>query len=208
MLDERKHHSITLIACLSHYLRTPPTAESLTLLFEGHPGAGISNVGLESGEGPIVIRFMVADAGGQLHVCRCEPETFALLLTITAGGGSVFIDRTDDRLYLKVHGQMTSSAGIIFGRVVVGAEDGEEVEYLNSDRLDFRHSNLRIARRRSKAKRSPIDIIVETLGTYVDIPDAVIAGSENDKLQAMKALLDIAYDRMANEREQILARCQ
>lgn len=206
MPNQKNGHSLTRFACVTHFLLIEPTDEAVPLLLGGGYGGGIVDARAESESGQTFIVFRVADSTGQLHECRCEPGTFAFLLILTCGGASLFIDRTEDRFYLKSFGQMKKSAGIIVGRLVVGAEEHEEVSCRNDDHLDLRHINVEVAGRRSKASRGPLDWVAEALATFPMIADKFIPGSREKKLRVGQQLLNLAWDRMDDERSLVLAR--
>jgi hypothetical protein len=128
------------------------------------PVGRISDARIEPDQdGLPVVGFNVPDrkGHGRLHHCKCNPAGYAFLRVAVHLGASAFIDHNSaDRPYLKMLGQMEQSAGIIFGRIIAGCEEGEDTKYLNDNSLDFRQANLD-CRRNPRARRGREDFYAE-----------------------------------------------
>lgn len=153
------------------------------------------------------IVFRIADSKGTSLLCRCSPVAFALLLLIMVYGQTAFIDYSGvaGKPYLKVFGRNEASAGTVFGRIIAGLEDGETAEYVNGDTLDFTHPNVIRGRASSRARRDTPDWYGETLKFASALPSELFGGQAGEKLGAAKAVLDLARERLHEERDAALA---
>jgi hypothetical protein len=95
-----------------------------------------------------------------------------------------------------VGGRMGEAAGIVFARVLAGAEAEEEVRHVNGNQLDLTFKNLTFARN-TKARRGTVDAN-EGTGWY----PVLLSQLTEDEFEGGKRLLHAAMHRLEQEREE------
>ena len=140
--------------------------------------------------------FRIRDNNSEKNECKCAPAQWAFLLTVKELGASIFIDHTDGDAHLKLCGQMERSAGILAGRIFIGLEEGERINYLNGDQLDFRYGNL-VFGKAGRAKRGRADIYEVLLSRSIRTGD----GTPEENFNRGKQLLNRALDCLDQERD-------
>src|SRR5260370_23788696 len=180
-------------ACLNAFFDEPHNPSHLPFdpvgsIFAARP--------LPDQDGMAVIGFSIQSrkGTGETHQCKANPAEYAFLVAAQVTGLSVFIDRTNDRSYLKLGGQMDKSAGIVVGRLCAGHEEGEVTIYLNDDRLDIRHANLGLGNSQ-RAKRGRFDIYEAILIQVVKL------NCTPEEFQRKKNLLHRAFECLDAEAE-------
>jgi hypothetical protein len=142
----------------------------------------------------MVIGFTIENDGAAYR-CTCNLGAFALLITALRLGASAFINISNGRPYLKVCGQMKQSAGIVFGRIVAGCEEGEDVTYANGNTLDLRYSNVVPGRANPRTKRGR----VEFYGEVLIRPDTLVQGTPAENHELRNMLLKKAFELLDAE---------
>ena len=193
-----------VLAGVRQFLAQPLHAQTPELLLAADLG-GLTVCREECSLSAIV--FRIEDSKGKSLRCRCSSVAFALLLLIIVYGQTAFIDYSGlgGKPYLKVFGRSDASAGTVFGRIIAGLEFGETADYVDGDTLDFTHPNVIRGRDNSRARRDTPDWYGETLKFASALPDELFGGHAEEKLDAAKAVLNLARERLHEERDAALA---
>ena len=186
----------TALAGLRQFLLQPRTAETPHLLLLGSVGLGHAHL-VEQPDRSGVICCGMVDEDGAPQECLMNTSAYALLVCIGVLGQSAFMNTTDGRPFLKVFGRASEKAGIVFARLLLGAEGGERVEYRDGDQLNLTFANLVLSS--GRAKRGVMEWYPLALGHSASLPDALFPGTPEEKFEAAKILLRSAMERVETE---------
>ena len=149
---------------------------------------------------PILV-FAFYHQGDVLHV-KCNPGTYAYLLSLSVIGNSFNINRRKQGSG-NPHLRLRDEDNLTVARMVAGLEEGENVTFLDGNSLNLCHANIAPGARNARTMRDEVDAYAALLSGCSGNWGA-FEGTEVEQFAARKELLHLATSRMREEREAAL----